>query len=247
MIAKSPLARNVTIKGGVVMQHLSGTDRRATQDLDFDFIRYSINDDSIGEFIKRLNTSSENIAITIIGDIEELKHRDYQGKRVRIQLIDSAGTAIDTKLDIGVHRDIDAAQEEYCFDLSGLDDSVTLFVNTKEQIVAEKLKTLLRLGQFSTRYKDIFDLYYLLITSGIDGVRLYKLIKNYIFDDTTMHENSMTDVNKRMTNILSNRRFVRQLSSSRKNWLNIPTDQVIVGLMDYFVAPGAERPSHFSS
>jgi hypothetical protein len=29
---------NVTIKGGVVMQHLSGDSRRATQDFDFDFI-----------------------------------------------------------------------------------------------------------------------------------------------------------------------------------------------------------------
>jgi predicted nucleotidyltransferase component of viral defense system len=40
LIAKSPLSRNVTIKGGVVMQHLSKDNRRATQDLDFDFIQY---------------------------------------------------------------------------------------------------------------------------------------------------------------------------------------------------------------
>ena len=38
LIAKSALVDNVTIKGGVVMQHLSGDSRRATQDFDFDFI-----------------------------------------------------------------------------------------------------------------------------------------------------------------------------------------------------------------
>jgi predicted nucleotidyltransferase component of viral defense system len=146
MIAKSPLAKNVTIKGGVLMQHLSGANRRATQDFDFDFIRYSISDDSIRDFIEKLSASSEDITITITGDIETLKHQDYQGKRVHIQLVDRTGTAIGTKLDIGVHKDVDATQEEYCFDLSGFDGGATLLVNSKEQIAVEKLRTLLKLG-----------------------------------------------------------------------------------------------------
>jgi hypothetical protein len=234
LIARSSQARNVTIKGGVVMQHLSNTNRRATQDLDFDFIKYSISDDAIREFIRKLDTSSSDVSIAIIGDIEELKHQDYQGKRVHVRLTDSVGTAIGTKLDIGVHKNVDVAQDEHCFDLGGLDDSATLFVNTKEQIVVEKLKTLLRLGQFSTRYKDIFDLYYLLIARGVDGVRLYKLIKTYIFDDKTMRENSMVDINKRVAVVLSNRRYIGQLNGSRKNWLDLPTTQVVAALLDYF-------------
>ena len=43
-IADSGMARKATIKGGVVMRSLSGDSRRATQDLDLDFIRYSISD-----------------------------------------------------------------------------------------------------------------------------------------------------------------------------------------------------------
>ena len=41
-ISDSGMARNATIKGGVVMRSISGDARRATQDLDLDFIRYSI-------------------------------------------------------------------------------------------------------------------------------------------------------------------------------------------------------------
>ena len=37
-----PLSRNVTIKGGVVMRSKSNNVRRATQDLDIDFIKYSL-------------------------------------------------------------------------------------------------------------------------------------------------------------------------------------------------------------
>ena len=46
-ISKSSLNRNVTIKGGVDMRSLSGEVRRATQDIDLDFIRYSISEESI--------------------------------------------------------------------------------------------------------------------------------------------------------------------------------------------------------
>jgi predicted nucleotidyltransferase component of viral defense system len=234
LIAKSPLAKNVTIKGGVVMQHISGDSRRATQDLDLDFIRYSISDEAIREFINKLNAVSKGVNITIVGNIEELKHQDYHGKRIYIRLTDGNGIAIDTKLDIGVHKNIDVYQEEYCFDLGGFDDCATLFVNTREQIAVEKLKTLLRIGQFSTRYKDIYDLHYLLVVSGVDETKLHKLIKSYVFDDNTMRENSMADLNKRVSSVLSNQRFIGQLNRAKKNWLDVPTAQVVAALLDYF-------------
>lgn len=44
-ISESSLSRNVTIKGGVVMRSITGDSRRATQDMDLDFIRYSLSDD----------------------------------------------------------------------------------------------------------------------------------------------------------------------------------------------------------
>lgn len=46
-ISKSALNRNITIKGGVVMHNISKDSRRATRDLDIDFIKYSLDDKSI--------------------------------------------------------------------------------------------------------------------------------------------------------------------------------------------------------
>ena len=45
-IANSSMNRNVTIKGGVVMRSITGDVRRATRDIDFDFIKYSIEDEA---------------------------------------------------------------------------------------------------------------------------------------------------------------------------------------------------------
>ena len=71
-ISSSSLADRMTIKGGVVMRSKTGSIRRATQDLDIDFIRYSLADESIDMLISKLNCL-DGISIKKYGDIEELK------------------------------------------------------------------------------------------------------------------------------------------------------------------------------
>ena len=96
-IASGKLSRNVTIKGGVVMRSKTGNIRRATQDLDMDFIRYSLADDSIDLFVKKLNCL-EGISIRRIGSIETLKQQDYQGKRAYVEISDEYGNQSSVRL-----------------------------------------------------------------------------------------------------------------------------------------------------
>lgn len=56
------------------------------------------------------------------------------------------------KLDIGVHKYFDMEQDEYYFDFNIIDESVSLLINSKEQIIVEKLKSLLKFGITSTRF-----------------------------------------------------------------------------------------------
>ena len=68
-ISKSTLSRNVTIKGGVVMRSITNNIRRATQDMDIDLIRYFLSDESVDNFVAKLNCI-EGITITRVGRIE---------------------------------------------------------------------------------------------------------------------------------------------------------------------------------
>ena len=54
-ISKSKYKEHITIKGGVVMHNISKDKRRATRDIDIDFIKYSLDDESIKTFINNLN------------------------------------------------------------------------------------------------------------------------------------------------------------------------------------------------
>lgn len=218
-IAESPLSRNVTIKGGVVMRSITGNVRRATRDIDFDLIRYSIDEASIRTFMDKLNCL-EGISIDISGPVEELSQHEYRGKRIRISIHDDHGSTFRSKIDLGVHKNIQIDQEEYCFDVCLDDDGASLLINSKEQIFAEKLRALVKLGTFSGRVKDIFDLCFL--SESVDRKGLLKCLHTFILDDPEMWENDMQAVISRISKIFSDKEFIRTVESSgRDNWLGI--------------------------
>lgn len=233
-ISKSSYFKNVTIKGGVVMHSISNDMRRATRDIDLDFIKYSLDDNSINRFVEKLNDNEDGIVIKIDGEIEKLHHQDYDGKRVNVVISDSHNNTMATKLDIGVHKNFDIMQDEYCFDLNAINATATLFINSIEQIFIEKLKSLLKFGALSTRYKDIFDFYYLINYTKIDREKFEKYIDEIIYKDETMREKNMHDVIKKINILFKNRIFINRLKEAKNNWLELPVEDVLSNIYEFF-------------
>lgn len=233
-ISKSKMNKNITIKGGVAMYGLSNDKRRATRDLDLDFIKYSLSCESIKLFIDKLNLVNDGIDILIDGKIEELRHQDYNGKRVNVILKDKNNFSLSSKLDIGVHTNFDIKQEEYCFNFEVLEESASLIINSKEQIICEKIKSLLRFGIRTTRYKDIFDIYYLINNTNVNKDELLNIIHLLIINDKTMKENNLNDIIKNLTITINNNIFKHNLLDARNNWLGVPVNDVINSVVIYF-------------
>ena len=230
LISKSHYNRNVTVKGGVVMRSITNNSRRATLDMDLDFIKYSLQDESIDKFIIGLNADNE-FSIKRVGIIEELKQQDYHGKRIHIEITDSAGYMLKSKIDLGVHKHFDIEQEEFCFDIGFDDIGASLLINSKEQMLTEKLRSILKFGALSTRYKDIFDIYYL--SQAIDKNKLNTCLKTLIYDDSGMKENNISDIVKRVKNTFNNKSYLSKLKTSQKNWLDEELDDVLSGIIDF--------------
>lgn len=172
---------------------------KVCQDMDLDFIRYSLSEDSIRAFVSRLNCL-EGITISITGDIEELSQQEYRGKRVYVTLEDDTGHAFLSKIDLGVHKQVQIEQ--------------------KEQIFTEKLRSLLRFGPLSTRYKDVFDMCYL--SDYVDKSRLQQCMATYIFSDPGMRENDMDGIMRRVNRTFSDRLYKRNIErAGNANWLEI--------------------------
>ncbi|MDO4198418.1 MAG: nucleotidyl transferase AbiEii/AbiGii toxin family protein [Erysipelotrichaceae bacterium] len=223
-IANSSMNRNVTIKGGVVMRNLSHDARRATQDIDMDFIRYSISDVSIHSFVENLK-NIDGLSIELLEPLIELKHQDYKGKRIFIKVKDTFGNELDSKIDIGVQKDLDIGQEEYCFDICFQEDGVSLLMNSREQIITEKIKSFLRFGSRSTRYKDVFDICYL--SKESDPLKLEKCFRKYIYDDRSLPVDDIYEIRRRLTLVFTDRDFIRSVTRSRKNWMDCTTEEAM--------------------
>ncbi|MBE5891565.1 MAG: nucleotidyl transferase AbiEii/AbiGii toxin family protein [Lachnospiraceae bacterium] len=230
-IADSGMARNATIKGGVVMRSISNNSRRATQDLDLDFIRYSISNDSIRHFVKKLNCI-DDLTIKLEGNILELNHQDYKGKRIFISVTDAEDNTISLKMDLGVHNDLSIEQEEYAFDVGFQEDAVSLLINSPAQMITEKLKSMVRFGSRNTRYKDVFDICYLSERVKMD--QLTDCIQKYIFDDDSLKKvSSMNDIVSRIERMFTNTGYLRELRKSDKNWLDISIDEALEKDLDF--------------
>lgn len=227
-ISESKISDSITIKGGVVMRSKSGNIRRATQDLDIDFIKYPLSDAAIDSFIRKLNCL-EGIEIKRIGDIEELKQQDYRGKRVYVEVKDAEDNRIISKIDLGVHNRLDIEQEEYCFDVALDEDGASLLINSSEQMFTEKLRSLLRFGPVSTRYKDIFDMYFL--SKKIDKEKLKACLVSYIYDDPQMREKDAEEIIRRTRMAFNNRLYLNRLQATDKNWTEEDVETVINGII----------------
>lgn len=229
-ISTGSLNKNVTVKGGVVMRSKTNNIRRATRDLDIDFVKYPLADSSIDAFIEKLNCI-DGIKIERTGKIEELKQQDYHGKRVLVKISDNFNNTILSKLDLGVHDRLSIEQEEYCFDIAFDDEGASLLINSNEQMFTEKLRSLLRFGPVSTRYKDIFDMFYL--CQKIDKSKLEVCLDSYIFKDEGMRENSILDIRRRVNLAFSDKFYKRNLSETDKKWIDEPIDIILETIVNF--------------
>ena len=229
-ISEGPLNRNVTIKGGVVMRSITKNNRRSTRDVDLDFIHYSLDDESIRAFVQKLNCI-EGLRIEMSDEIKKLKHQDYHGKSIDIVIFDESGNNVRSKIDIGVHKHLEIDQDQYCFDVCLDDDGATLLKNSVEQSFVEKLRSLLKFGSNSRRYRDIFDMYYLKDVVSKD--RLNEIIRLLIFEDTEMYEDSMDDIVKRVSSTFKDEQYLRRVSGSRQRWVDDDIHEIADGIISY--------------
>ena len=106
------------------------------------------------------------------------------------------------------------------------DEGASLLINSKEQIFTEKLRSILRFGPLSTRFKDVFDMCYL--SDHVDHQRLEQCMNTYIFSDPDMRENDMDAIRVRVQRTFADRTYRQRLERSRSaNWMGISVSEAI--------------------
>ncbi len=220
-----------TIKGGVVMSHVTNDIRRSTMDMDIAFVHRSISDLSIVRFVRKLNCLPK-VRISTFGTIGELLHEDYRGKRLYLDVTDgSIPTPIRMKLDIGVHVHSEIEQVDFAFTLADGTERANLLANPNEQIFTEKLLSLLRHRRLSRRPKDVFDLYYL--CDNVDTAKLRACIDALIYSNQRIKPTNINEVLDVLRDVFASRQFMRRLASAKANWLQIEPERATTRIIQF--------------
>ena len=98
-------------------------------------------------------------------------------------------------------------------------------------MLTEKLRSILKFGPASTRYKDIFDIFYLF--DLVNREKLMHCLSTLIFADPGMREDTMEDIVRRVENTFTNKRYFVRLKGSEKNWLGMEVADVLDGIVDH--------------
>ncbi len=229
-ISSSSLVEHVTLKGGIVMYNLTKNVRRATVDVDLDLIHYSIDKDSIKAFVELLNKGSD-FSFLIDGDILDLHQEDYHGIRINLLISDDTDS-LSIKIDIGVHTYLAMEQEKLIFTFDASHESISLLANSPEQIFCEKMFSLARLGRASTRYKDIFDMYYLLSKKCVDMIKVREYVKLFL-TQSKREPHDLCTLQNVVEDTLKDKRFRKAVSKPYNKWLDDEYDLIASTITDF--------------
>ena len=230
-IEKSKYVDSVLLKGGVVMYNMTHERRRTTTDLDFDFVRYNIsNDGDIKLFVDVLNKKDSEYEVSINGKINELHQQDYHGKRVKLTITDNT-ESIRFKLDIGVHTLLAIDQDKMCFSF-GENNNVTLLVNPPEQMFAEKLFSLAKIGPTSARFKDVDDMFYLVSNKSVD-IKVVRKCLELLTIKSVNDIKDIQDVINKAVDTLENKFFIDGYMKSNESWLEQDYKEIKSYLVDF--------------
>lgn len=218
------------------MFHLTKNIRRATIDIDMDLINASIATENIINIFIELSKLDEGDGFKVKIDknkIEELSHQDYHGKRITVTISDQYRNSYSIKLDVGVHNHMDIHQDTLLLDTKIIDGNIRFLVNPKEQIFTEKIIPLLKFGPLSTRYRDIFDIYWLITNGSLDREKVLKYMKILIFDND-IDINNIEQLSETINIVLHEQSFIQNLSSNN-NWTNESIENIIETVINYLV------------
>jgi len=161
-IAASPYQHTFVLKGGFLIGSLLGVERRTTMDLDATLRDFAVSQERIAGMLAEVfaTPTPEGITFRVIR-IEEIREQaDYAGYRALVKA--ELGTLkVDVKLDFTTGDPIHPEAVRYAHPLLFEDREILVYAYPIEQILAEKIQTLLYLAEDNTRARDFYDIYLL--------------------------------------------------------------------------------------
>lgn len=191
-ISESKYKDNIILKGGVLLSSILGEDMRTTKDMDTTLKSLPLTKDFIQNMFEEILSIAIDDGVSFcIESVKDIRlEDDYGGFRINV-----FGTFDKLKnnffIEVTTGDIITPREIEYQYQSIFEDKKINIFAYTIETIIAEKFHAIITKNVTSTRSKDFYDMYMLMIKNKdiINQENLIKSLKN-----TFNHRNTKYDI-----------------------------------------------------
>lgn len=191
-LAVSKYKDNIILKGGVLLSSIIGNDMRTTKDIDATLKSIPLNINKIEKIFNEILSIELNDGVKFkIESIKDIRLEDtYGGFRINVfATFDKLRTNFFLEVTTG---DIITPREiNYKYKSLFEDETINIMAYTVETIIAEKFESIISKNIQTTRSKDFYDLYMLMIKNK-DKINKENLVK--AIENTFKHRNTNFNV-----------------------------------------------------
>ena len=182
LISRSHYKNAFVIKGGYLIGHLLGLDKRTTMDLDTTLKGKELSEESLLKIFSEILKEQQNLVTFTykVDSIDAIREEDQYGG-FTLKLVATYETLKEVVyIDITTGDSITPREISYRFPSLFNDEELSIQAYNIETVLAEKIETVISRAEASTRPRDRYDIYnlYRLRQNEIDMVILKKAIQN---------------------------------------------------------------------
>lgn len=167
-VSISPYRNSFILKGGLLVASLVGIDTRATMDIDTTVKSLPLNEEDAVRIINEIIhiEIEDNVRFEIVKAASIMTDFEYPGVRLVLEArLDHLKQRI--KIDLSTDDVITPSAIRYSYRLMFEDRSIELMTYTPETLLAEKIQTILARGITTTRMRDYYDVYEIVVKNKV--------------------------------------------------------------------------------
>ena len=167
-VSVSRYRNNFILKGGMLVASLVGIDTRATMDIDSTLKALPLNKEDAVRIVNEIIGIhiEDGIRFEMVKVVEIMTDFEYPGVRMVLEArLDRLKQRI--KIDLSTDDVITPAAIRYNYRLMFEDRNIELLTYTPETLLAEKIQTILARGITTTRMRDFYDVYEIVVGNKV--------------------------------------------------------------------------------
>jgi predicted nucleotidyltransferase component of viral defense system len=212
-ISLSKYKDQFVLKGGMLIAAIIGIDARSTMDMDTTISGFNLNEEELEIVIENILAIHLDDGVTMeLSKLESIRDEaEYPGIRVSINAsLDKTKQTM--KIDITTGDQITPRAIKFPYKLMLEDRSISILSYNLETVIAEKLETILSRGITTTRMRDYYDIYILMI---LHEKEIDKNILKDAFKKTSRHRSSFENIKNNGTEYIQ---MIEESKTLSKLW-----------------------------